>query len=58
MHSVRRKILSHIYTCLYIRNEISAGMTAEEAARALCDLALRLGSSDNISAIVVIFEHS
>jgi serine/threonine protein phosphatase PrpC len=40
------------------RNEISAGMTAEEAARALCDLALRLGSSDNISAIVVIFEHS
>lgn len=43
---------------IHIRNEISAGTSAEDAARALCALALRLGSSDNISAIVVIFEHS
>lgn len=41
-----------------VRTEFMMGLNAEEAAAALCDLAYRLGSSDNITAVVVTFFYS
>ena len=40
------------------KNALSGGKTASEAAEELCDLALKLGSSDNVTAVIVQFIHS
>ena len=38
------------------RSSLSAGKSAYEAAEDLCDLALKLGSSDNVTVIIVKFD--
>ena len=42
---------------LLFRYALFLGMTATEAAEELCDLALKLGSSDNVTAVIVQFIH-
>ena len=39
------------------RSAFSLGKTASEAAEELCDLALKLGSSDNVTVVIVQFIH-
>jgi hypothetical protein len=44
--------------CFFIySSELSLGKSPDQAAEALCDLAYRLGSGDNITAVVVCFIH-
>ena len=40
------------------KSALAAGKNASEAAEELCDLALKLGSSDNVTAVIVQFMHS
>lgn len=40
------------------KGALAAGKNASEAAEELCDLALKLGSSDNVTAVIVQFIHS
>ena len=40
------------------RAAIALGHTASEAAEELCDLAIKLGSSDNVTTIIVQFTHN
>lgn len=39
------------------RNLLSEGKTPSEAADVLCELALKLGSSDNVTVVIVQFIH-
>lgn len=40
------------------RTALALGRTASEAAEELCDLAIKLGSSDNVTTIIVQFTHN
>jgi serine/threonine protein phosphatase PrpC len=40
------------------KSALAAGKNASEAAEELCDLALKLGSSDNVTAVIVQFIHN
>lgn len=48
----------HIISSLRNRRSLLLeGGTASEAAEELCELALKLGSSDNVTAVIVQFIH-
>ncbi len=40
-----------------LRNALAVGKTPSEAAEDLCELALKLGSSDNVTVVIVKFQH-
>jgi serine/threonine protein phosphatase PrpC len=41
-----------------VRTSLAAGKTPTTASEELCELALKLGSSDNVTIIIVQFTHS
>lgn len=51
-------IIVIILIFIVIMTAFAAGKTAEEAAEELCNVALKLGSSDNVTAVIVLFIHS
>lgn len=50
-------VISFDDAILYSKASFSKGRTAAEAAEDLCDLALRLGSGDNVTVVIVVFMH-
>jgi serine/threonine protein phosphatase PrpC len=54
-------LVSYVILSRYFRAchsaSFASGMPAAQAAEILCDLALRLGSSDNVTAVIVQFSH-
>ena len=50
-------VVSGAEAVIRAKSAFGAGKTASEAAEELCDLALKLGSSDNVTAVIVQFIH-
>lgn len=41
----------------FVKKNLAIGKTAKEAADELCELALRLGSGDNVTVVIALFDH-
>lgn len=51
-------VVSPAEACKHIKAAFNSGKSPTEAADELCSLALRLGSSDNVTIVIVRFQHS
>lgn len=51
-------VVSGVEAVTRAKNALTSGKTASEAAEELCDLALKLGSSDNVTTVIIQFIHS
>lgn len=51
-------VMSGPEAILHIRDAFRVGKTPSETAEELCDLAIKLGSSDNVTIVLVLFVHN